>query len=191
MTEITVLANPTTATEAVPGHTIVETYKNTTPKKHAYFDAEAEAIHMLLSGVGDDIYFKVNACTISKEMWIAIERLQQGLDKESYHKLFDILKQYQNKVNDIRAKKLAGNANPLALVAAAQHYTYTYYQAPKSHKSYAPPAKPSSSTRSHAITRTKSKETAKLNTPFSESAFEEDEDNNLEQAQRDKDILVL
>ncbi|GJR64556.1 retrovirus-related pol polyprotein from transposon TNT 1-94 [Tanacetum coccineum] len=161
--------------------------------KHAFIDPEAEAILMLSSGIGDDIYSTVNACTTAKEMWIAIERLQQGeslnkqdvktnlfwefdkftsrdgesiesyysrfykimnemiknelevatmqvnvqflqqlqpkwsrfmivikqtsdLDTISYHKLFDILKQYHNEVNDIRTEKIARNANPLALV---------------------------------------------------------------------------
>ncbi|GKE00090.1 hypothetical protein Tco_1388073, partial [Tanacetum coccineum] len=86
------------------------------------------------------------------------------LDKESYHKLFDILKQYQKEVNEI----------------------HTYYQAPKSHKSYAPPSKQSSFTRSHATTRHKGKEIAKPITPLSESASEEDSD--PEQAQRDMDM---
>ncbi|GJR50192.1 hypothetical protein Tco_1400713 [Tanacetum coccineum] len=164
----------TTTEEAVPEHTIVKTYKNVTPEKHAYFDVEAEAIHMILSEIGDDIYSIVDACTTATEMWIAIKRYGESiesyysrfykmmnemqtanLDKESYHKLFEIRKQYQNEVNDIRIEKLARNANPLALVPATQHYPDTYYQAPKSHKSYAPPAKPSSLTRSHATTRTK------------------------------------
>nr|GFC93670.1 hypothetical protein [Tanacetum cinerariifolium] len=70
------------------------------------------------------------------------------MDKGSYHKLFDILKQYQKEVNEICAEKIAKNANLLALVAAAQQYPDTYYQAPKSHKSYAPPSKQSSSNRS-------------------------------------------
>ncbi|GKB69026.1 hypothetical protein Tco_0930438 [Tanacetum coccineum] len=110
------------------------------------------------------------------------------LDTESYHNLFDILKQYQKEVSEIRADKIAKNANPLALNAAAQQYPDTYYQAPKSHKSHAPPSKQSSYTRSHATTRNKGKEIAKLITPPSESASEEDEDNDLEQAQRDKKI---
>nr|GEU65381.1 hypothetical protein [Tanacetum cinerariifolium] len=75
-------------------------------------------------------------------MWEAIERLQQGeslniqdpewsrfvmivkqqhkLDKVSYHKLFDILKQYQKEGNELYAERLARNANPLALVATDQ-----------------------------------------------------------------------
>ncbi|GKC28601.1 hypothetical protein Tco_1035895 [Tanacetum coccineum] len=262
--KITVLAKSATATkEAAPEHNVPETYKNTTPEKRAYFDAEAEAIHMILSGIGDDIYFIVDACTTNKEMWIAIERLQQGesinkqavktnlfwefgkftskdgesiesyysrfykimnemirnklevatmqindqflqqlqpewsrfvivfkptldLDKESYHKLFDILKQYQNEVNEIRAEKIARNANPLALVVATQQYPDDHYQEPKPHKTYAPSSKQTPSTRSHATTRNKGKEIVKPITPPSESASEEDSDE--EHAKRDKQI---
>ncbi|GKF33300.1 hypothetical protein Tco_0106500, partial [Tanacetum coccineum] len=67
-----------------------------------------------------------------------------------------------------------------------QQYPDPYYQASKSYKSYAPPSKQSSSTRSHAYTKYKGKEIAKPITPPSESASEEDSD--LEQAQRDKDM---
>nr|GEZ30224.1 hypothetical protein [Tanacetum cinerariifolium] len=44
----------------------------------------------------------------------------QELKTVSYHKLYDILKQHQNEVNEIRAKRIACNANPLALVAQQQ-----------------------------------------------------------------------
>ncbi|GJR76234.1 hypothetical protein Tco_0088599 [Tanacetum coccineum] len=130
-----------------------------------------EAIHLILTGIGDEIYSTVDACQTAQEMWEAIERLQQvatmqvnvqflqqlqpewsrfvtivkqqhKLDEVSYHKLFDILKQYQKEVNE-------------------------------------PP-------RSHATTRYKGKEIAKPITPPSESASEEDSD--PEQAQKDKDI---
>nr|GEZ64624.1 hypothetical protein [Tanacetum cinerariifolium] len=86
----------------------------------------------------------------------------------SSHKLFDVLKQYQNEVNEIHVDKIAKNANPLTLVAAAKQYLDPYYQAPKSHKSYAPPSKQSSSTRSHASTKYKGKEIAKPIKPSSE-----------------------
>ncbi|GJV13960.1 hypothetical protein Tco_1359283 [Tanacetum coccineum] len=33
---------------------------------------------MLLTGIGDEIYLTVDACQTANEMWIAIERLQQG-----------------------------------------------------------------------------------------------------------------
>ncbi|GJZ98341.1 hypothetical protein Tco_0670794 [Tanacetum coccineum] len=142
-----------------------ETYLNTTPKNKKLIDAEVEAIHMILNEIGDNIYSTVDACLTAQEMWLAIERLQQGesinkqdvqtklminemvrnklkvdtiqflqqlqpkwsrfvtivkqqsdLDTVSFHKLFDILKQHQNEVNEIRAERIARNANPLALI---------------------------------------------------------------------------
>nr|GFD56585.1 hypothetical protein [Tanacetum cinerariifolium] len=56
---------------------ITQTYKNTTPGERAYFDAEAEAIHLILIGIEDDIYSTIDAYTTAKEMWIAIKRLHQ------------------------------------------------------------------------------------------------------------------
>nr|GEV10751.1 uncharacterized mitochondrial protein AtMg00810-like [Tanacetum cinerariifolium] len=94
-----------------------------------------------------------------------------------------LVAEYQN---EIRAESIAKNANPLALVAAAQLHPDPYYQASKSHKSYAPTSKASPPTRSNETTRHKGKETAKPITPPSESASEED--SNPEQAQKDKEI---
>nr|GEZ41914.1 hypothetical protein [Tanacetum cinerariifolium] len=147
---------------------------NMSPTNKAHFEAKKEAIHLILTRIGDEIYSTVDACQTAREMWEAIERLQQGeslniqdpewsrfvtivkkqhkLDEVSYHKLFDILKQYYKEVNELRAKRLASNANPL------NSYIYQY----------------------------KGKEIAKPVTPPSETAFEEDI--NPEQAQRDKDM---
>ncbi|GJR67739.1 hypothetical protein Tco_0013804 [Tanacetum coccineum] len=86
----------------------------------------------------------------------------QDLDTTSYHKLFDILKQHQNEVNEIQAERIKRNANPLALVAATQNYPYDYYQAPKPYKTNAPSSRQTTSTR--------------------------EEDTDKEQAQRDKQI---
>ncbi|GJR35680.1 hypothetical protein Tco_1211364 [Tanacetum coccineum] len=72
--------------------------------------------------------------------FVTIVKQNHDLDTVSHHKLFDVLKQYQKEVNEIRAKRIAKNAKPLTLVAAAQQYPNPYYQAPKSHKSYAPPS---------------------------------------------------
>ncbi|GJW25778.1 retrovirus-related pol polyprotein from transposon TNT 1-94 [Tanacetum coccineum] len=88
-------------------------------------------------------------------------------------------------VNEIRAERIAKNANPLALVATAQPHQDPYYQTSKSHKSYAPTSKTSLPTRSHATTRHKGKEIVKPITPLSKSASEED--SNPEQAQKDKE----
>ncbi|GJQ98830.1 retrovirus-related pol polyprotein from transposon TNT 1-94 [Tanacetum coccineum] len=197
-------------TLAVLERTAVETILNMSPENKAHYELEKEAIHLLLTGIGDEIYSAVNACKTAQEMWIAIKRLQQvnvqflqqlqpewsrfmtidkqqyDLDTVSYHKLFDVLKQYQKEVNEIHTERIAKNANPLALVAAASPYPDAYYQAPKSYTPYAPTSKQLSSTRSNASTKFKGKEIAKPITPPSESASEEDSD--PEQAQRDKDM---
>nr|GEW21544.1 ribonuclease H-like domain-containing protein [Tanacetum cinerariifolium] len=89
-------------------------------------------------------------------------------------------------VNELHAEIIANNANPLALVVAAQPHQDPYYQAPNSHNSYAPTSKASIQTRYHSTTRHNGKEIAKPITHPSESAFEEDID--PEQAQKDKDM---
>ncbi|GJR78350.1 hypothetical protein Tco_0149135 [Tanacetum coccineum] len=227
---IIILAVPVTDDSLeVPKRAAVETILNMSPANKEHYQSEKEAIYLLLTGIGDEIYSTVDTCKTAHDMRIAFERLQQGetlniqdvkinlfwefgrftshdgetmesyysrfykmmnemirnnmivatmqvnvqflqqlqpkwsrfvtivkqhhdLDTISYHKLFDVLKQYQKEVNEICAEKIAKNANPLALVAAVQQYPDPYYQAPKSHKSYAPPSKQSSSTGSNAST---------------------------------------
>nr|GEX36350.1 retrovirus-related Pol polyprotein from transposon TNT 1-94 [Tanacetum cinerariifolium] len=171
---------------AIAEHTTVETPTNMSPKNKAHFLAEKEAIHLILTGIRDDIYSTVDACQMAQEMWEAIGRLQQGQRLISSTTLARMVKQYQNEVNEICAEKLARNANPFALVATAQASQDPFYQSSRSHRSSAPSPKPSSSSRSHTATRHKGKEIAKPITPPSETASEEDID--PEQAQRDKDM---
>nr|GEU40343.1 hypothetical protein [Tanacetum cinerariifolium] len=144
-----VKAQATDDSLAVPEHTTVETPTNMSPENKAHFLAEKETIHLILTGIRDDIYSTVDACQTAQEilyklmnemirnnltvttMQVNVQFLQQlqlewsrfvtiviqqyKLDEVSYHKLFDILNQYQNEVNELRAEKLARNANPLAL----------------------------------------------------------------------------
>nr|GEU92198.1 hypothetical protein [Tanacetum cinerariifolium] len=121
--------------------------------------------------------------------FVTIVKQQQKLDEVSYHKLFEILKQYEKEVNKLRAKRIARNANPLALVATAQPNQDPYYQTSKPHKPYAPTSEASIPTRSHATTRNKGKDIAEPITPLSESDSKEDSD--PEQAQRDKDMQKI
>nr|GEV43033.1 hypothetical protein [Tanacetum cinerariifolium] len=116
----------------------------------------------------------VDACKTSHDMWIVIERLQQGESlniqdvKTNLFSEFGKFTSHDEESMDIkrkvRTKRIAKNANPLVLVDADQHYPDPYSQAPKSHKSY----KQSSSTRSNASTICKGKEIAKSITPPSE-----------------------
>ncbi|GKA04573.1 hypothetical protein Tco_0683693 [Tanacetum coccineum] len=232
---------------------VIEDLTNMSTENKAHYQVEKEAIHLLLSGIGVEIYSTVDACKTAHKIWIAIDRLQQDeslniqdvktnlfwefgiftshdgesmksyysrfykmmnemirnnlevatmqvnvqflqqlqpewskfgiiikqihdLDTISYHKLFDILKQYQKEINKIRVERIAKNANPLALVAATQQYPDPYYQAPKHQRSYAPAPKQHSSTRSNVSTRHKGKEIAKPIIPLSKSASKEDSD---------------
>ncbi|GKB22543.1 retrovirus-related pol polyprotein from transposon TNT 1-94 [Tanacetum coccineum] len=191
----------------------VETLLTMSPENKSQYESEKEAIHLLLTGIGDEIYSTVDACKTTHEMWIAIERLQQESMESYYSRFYKMMNEmirkkldscydasrcsvslttstkmvkYQKEVNEIRAERIAKNANPLAIVAAALPYPDTYYQAPKSHKPYSPTSKQSSSTRSNASTKFKGKEIGKPITPPSESASEEDSD--PEKAQRDKDM---
>ncbi|GKA27167.1 retrovirus-related pol polyprotein from transposon TNT 1-94 [Tanacetum coccineum] len=68
--------------------------------------------------------------------FVTLVKHSQELKTVSYHKLYDILKQHQNEVNELRAERLVRTANPLALVAQQQpayhpqnhptHYTHNY-----------------------------------------------------------------
>nr|GEV86423.1 probable serine protease EDA2 [Tanacetum cinerariifolium] len=114
--------SPDTRTESQ-----METYKTVSQDIRDQLNAEAEAVQIILTGIDNDIYSTVDACPNACEIWKAIERLKQGesinsqeLKTVSYHKLYDILKQHQNEVNEIRAERIARVANPLALVAQQQ-----------------------------------------------------------------------
>ncbi|GJR77442.1 hypothetical protein Tco_0089807 [Tanacetum coccineum] len=197
-TTVTIPAVPATENSPeVPERTTVETVSTMSPENKDHYESEKEAIHLILTGIGDEIYSTVDACKTTHEMWEAIERLQQGeslniqdvktnlfwefgkftshdgetiesyytrfyklmnemirnnltvdkmqvnvqflqqlqpewsrfvtivkqqhkLDEVSYHKFFDILKQYQKEVNELRAKRIAKNANLLALWSQEQ-----------------------------------------------------------------------
>ncbi|GKB68270.1 integrase, catalytic region, zinc finger, CCHC-type containing protein [Tanacetum coccineum] len=53
----------------VPEQTTVETVMNMTPENRAHFESEKEAIHLILTGIGDEIYSTVDACQTAQEMW--------------------------------------------------------------------------------------------------------------------------
>ncbi|GJU32220.1 hypothetical protein Tco_1175809 [Tanacetum coccineum] len=57
---------------------------------------------------------------ISRDEWkrfMTLVKQSQELKTVFYHKLYDILKQHQNEVNEIRAERLARTTNPLAFFA--------------------------------------------------------------------------
>nr|GFC69453.1 Gag-Pol polyprotein [Tanacetum cinerariifolium] len=54
------------------------------------------------------------------QRFVTLVKQSKELKTVSYHKLYDILKQHQHEVYEIRAEKIAHVANPLALVAQQQ-----------------------------------------------------------------------
>ncbi|GJX60088.1 hypothetical protein Tco_0291478 [Tanacetum coccineum] len=54
------------------------------------------------------------------ERFVTLVKQREELKTISYHKLYDIINQHKNEVNEIRDKRLARTANPLALVAQQQ-----------------------------------------------------------------------
>ncbi|GJS62266.1 hypothetical protein Tco_0657050 [Tanacetum coccineum] len=69
-----------------------------------------------------NLYWEFGKFT-SRDEWqrfVTLVKKSQELKTVSYHKLYDILKQHQNEVNEIRDEILARAANPLALVAQQQ-----------------------------------------------------------------------
>ncbi|GKD34687.1 retrovirus-related pol polyprotein from transposon TNT 1-94, partial [Tanacetum coccineum] len=44
--------------------------------------------------------------------FVTVVKQREEIDTVSYHKFFDVMKQFQNEVNDIRSKRLARSANP-------------------------------------------------------------------------------
>nr|GFA17396.1 hypothetical protein [Tanacetum cinerariifolium] len=146
-------------------------------KNRKLIDAEAKAVHMTLNGIKNDIYSTMDACPNAKEIWIAIEHLQIHLVHQ------------HSRFNEIRAESIARNSNPLALVAATQNYPNDYYQAPpasKAYKYHTPSSRKTQSTRTNATNKNKGTKIVKQTSHQSKLASEED--NDEEQAQRDKQI---
>ncbi|GKB09341.1 integrase, catalytic region, zinc finger, CCHC-type containing protein [Tanacetum coccineum] len=143
------------------------------PTNKAHFESEKEAIHLILTGIGDEIYSIVDACKTTHEMWEAIERIQQG---ESLN------------IQDVKTNLFweFGKFTSHDGETIESYYTRSILPNIKAHKSYAPTSKASLPTRSHATTRHKGKEIAKLITPPSDSPSNEDSD--PEQAQKDKEM---
>nr|GEX39760.1 hypothetical protein [Tanacetum cinerariifolium] len=106
----------------------IENYKNVSQDIQDQLIAEAEDVQIIQTGIDNDIYFIVDACpnafltltTTIMEKVVTLVKQSQELKTVSYHKLYDILKQHQNEVNEIRAERLARTANPLAVVAQQQ-----------------------------------------------------------------------
>ncbi|GJX79101.1 retrovirus-related pol polyprotein from transposon TNT 1-94 [Tanacetum coccineum] len=109
-TIVTTPAVPATEdSPAVPEQTTVETIMNMTSENRAHFKSEKEAIHLILTGIGDEIYSTVDACQTAQEMWEAIQR-NKNVDTTPRYKNDNLTGQIRNQraVNVARAKETVG-----------------------------------------------------------------------------------
>ncbi|GJV33917.1 retrovirus-related pol polyprotein from transposon TNT 1-94 [Tanacetum coccineum] len=168
----------------------VETLLTMSSENKAHYESKKEAIHLLLTGIGDEIYLTINAFKTAHEIWIAIEKLQQGESlniQDVKTNLFwefgkftshdeESMESYYSRFYKMMNEMIRNN-----LTVATLQVNVQFLQQLQPEWS-----------RSNASTKFKGKEIAKLITPPSESASKED--NDPEQAQRDKDMqknLVL
>ncbi|GJY05458.1 retrovirus-related pol polyprotein from transposon TNT 1-94 [Tanacetum coccineum] len=122
-------------------------------------------IHLIFTGIGDDIYSTVDACTTAKDMSIAIER---------FYKMMDEMMR-----NQLEVATMQVNVQFLQQLQPEWHENLTNHMHHHQNNHLLP---------GHATTRHKGKEIAKPITPPSKLASEEDSD--PEQAQRDKDMQI-
>nr|GEX89814.1 chaperone protein DnaJ 20, chloroplastic-like [Tanacetum cinerariifolium] len=66
------------------------------------------------------------------QRFVTLVKQSQELKHVSYHRLYDILKQHQHEVNEIRAEKIARVANPLALDNSLRIHRNTGYEGQRS-----------------------------------------------------------
>ncbi|GKE73435.1 hypothetical protein Tco_1535476 [Tanacetum coccineum] len=119
----------------------------------------------------------------SLKSFVTIVKQNQDLKNVSYHKLYDILKQHQNEVNEIRDERLARTANPLALVAQQQPV-------------YHPQSNPidytqNSSTRSQAAPRNRGKATTHPPPYDPEPEVDTDDDSSSKDKEIDKLMALI
>ncbi|GKC80962.1 hypothetical protein Tco_1136679 [Tanacetum coccineum] len=116
------------------------------------------------------------------QLFVTLVKQSQELKIVSYQKLYEILKQHQTEVNEIRDKRLARTANPLALVAQQQPVYH-----PQNHPTH---YNNNSSTRSQqAATRTRGKEIVNFSPPtYDQEPTMVAEDNEMS---KDKEIDKL
>ncbi|GJT68018.1 hypothetical protein Tco_1019498 [Tanacetum coccineum] len=146
---------------AVPEQTTVETVMNMTPENRAHFESEKEAIHLILTGIGDEFTQTVDVVRQLKKMWEDHQRL---------HKLMKLCAERIPRMLTIR------------LVATAQTLQDPYYQTSKPHKSYAPTSKASLPPDLMQLQDTKARASQTITT-YLVQLLEEDSD--PEQAQKD------
>nr|GEW56084.1 hypothetical protein [Tanacetum cinerariifolium] len=121
-----------------------------------------------------------------RQRFVTLVKQSQKLKTVFYHKLYDILKQRQDEVNEIKAERIASTANPLALVAQQQPVYH-----PQNHPSH---YTQNSSTRSQqAATRNRGKTIVNSSSPIydQESSMVAEDDEMSKDKEIDKLMALI
>nr|GEY71468.1 hypothetical protein [Tanacetum cinerariifolium] len=119
------------------------------------------------------------------QRFVTLVKQSQELKNVSYHTLYDILKQHQHVVNEIRAEKIARVANPLTLVAQQQQVYH-----PQTHPTQ---YNQHSSTRTQQATRNRGKEIVNSPQPIydQEPSMVDDDDETSKDKEIDKLMALI
>nr|GEV66592.1 ribonuclease H-like domain-containing protein [Tanacetum cinerariifolium] len=106
-------------------HTTVETPMNMTLENKAHFEAEKEAIHLILTGIGDEIYSTVDACQIAQEI-TSLNSRNKNVDTTLRFKNDNQYGQFGNQrtVNVAGARENVGSLGFSVLTELEAHYSY-------------------------------------------------------------------
>ncbi|GJT62878.1 hypothetical protein Tco_1006411 [Tanacetum coccineum] len=112
---VTILVVPATDESLeVPERTTVETIMNMSPENKAHYESEKESIHLLLTGIEDEIYSTIDACKTAHEMWIVAHERLQNKSPSDHTSALKGSETVQKEVNEIRPERIAKNANLVA-----------------------------------------------------------------------------
>nr|GEX43257.1 hypothetical protein [Tanacetum cinerariifolium] len=101
-------------------------------------EADDQAIQTILTGLPKDICAAVDSFETGQKIWLHVQQMMKGSDigiqdkktklfknEKDYTQLYDFLKYNQVEVNELRAERLAGTHDPLALMANSNN-SYNY-----------------------------------------------------------------
>ncbi|GKB68746.1 hypothetical protein Tco_0930158 [Tanacetum coccineum] len=128
------------------------------PANKAHFESEKEAIHLILTGIGDEISSIVDACKTTHEMT----------------------------VNELRVKGMAKNAQPISIVAMLKNYARSLLSKLQNIINHAPNIHKASTSTRLCSDRQQRQEIAKQSHLHLMSASKEDID--PDQLRKDKDM---
>ncbi|GJU26523.1 hypothetical protein Tco_1165144 [Tanacetum coccineum] len=130
-----------------PRNEIPEPISKMTEANRKRYTNDVRVMNYLLQAITNYIYNSVDACKDAQKMWERIRRhmkenlcslFMKDLSDVEYDSLYDTLLQFEPHVQASKAKKVAKNHDPLAIIAHSNAYSSQYHASP----SYPHPPQP-------------------------------------------------